>query len=403
MIGSNNSRTKYRSEKEYREDNSRRKRFNRGRSQNSDADTSQSEDSRGHGRGNRAYAVRSSHQDKHTETETELLSKRRVATAAKNLANAKRQLAEAEERVSQMMAHTKSDKMERVQSRRNRRSLSPPDCPRTPPEEGLGSIDLAMGEESSADEESTENSSPGARSHMLIAAANEQGIKAKPRANVCNITSTTSDLLVDSGSTYHVEPTVQPVVLHAKTNCNDQVSVAGIDGNPMEVSHTGTVPTLGKFYVVPGAEVPLVSVGELCNTGHKLVFEGKSVVITHRNKPTVQGHINDNNHFVLDRSTWSDMQSTVPKYDNNHTEHNDASRSNRSYRGAVDTMFTSEQRRRAEQVRLLHNTHAHLSDKTLINALTFGTITGTSLTAKDVITAREILGPCTFCIAGKTT
>ena len=66
-------------------------------------------------------------------------------------------------------------------------------------------------------------------------------------------------------------------------------------------------------------------------------------------------------------------------------------------------MFTSEQRRRAEQVRLLHNTHAHLSDKTLINALTFGTITGTSLTAKDVITAREILGPCTSCIAGKTT
>jgi hypothetical protein len=129
-----------------------------------------------------------------------------------------------------------------------------------------------MGEESSADEESTENSSPSARSHMLIAAANEQGIKAKPRANVCNITSTTSDLLVDSGSTYHVEPTVQPVVLHAKTNCNDQVSVAGIDGNPMEVSHTGTVPTLGKFYVMPGAEIPLVSVGELCKTGHKLVF-----------------------------------------------------------------------------------------------------------------------------------
>ena len=74
----------------------------------------------------------------------------------------------------------------------------------------------------------------------------------------------------------------QPVVVHTKTNCNNQVSVAEIDGNAMEVSHTGIVPMLGNFYVVPGAEVPLVSVGELCNTGHKLAFEGKSMVITHR-------------------------------------------------------------------------------------------------------------------------
>ena len=109
ITGSDNSRTKYRSGKysRDREDNSRRERFNRSRSQNSDADTSRSEDSRGKARGNRAYAVRNTHQDKHNETESKLLSKRRaVAAAAKQLADTEKQLAEVVKIATLMSTHS---------------------------------------------------------------------------------------------------------------------------------------------------------------------------------------------------------------------------------------------------------------------------------------------------------
>ena len=69
--------------------------------------------------------------------------------------------------------------------------------------------------------------------------------------------------------------------------------------------------------MVPGAEVT-----QLCwaavlvlhrYTGQKIVLEGNSVVITHLDKPIVQGHINGTDYFILDRATGL-VQSTRTHY-----------------------------------------------------------------------------------------
>jgi hypothetical protein len=66
-------------------------------------------------------------------------------------------------------------------------------------------------------------------------------------------------------------------------------------------------------------------------------------------------------------------------------------------------LFTKDQRTRADQVRILHNSMSHPSDQTLIRALSNGVILGTALTATDVANHRTIYGPCLACIAGKAT
>ena len=76
--------------------------------------------------------------------------------------------------------------------------------------------------------------------------------------------------------------------------------------------------------------------------------------------------------------------------------------SHKVYNGKEGIPLSSEQKKRAGDVRILHAAMYHISDKKLCDALTFGTIVGTSLTARDVKNAQRLFGPCLACKAGKT-
>ena len=67
-----------------------------------------------------------------------------------------------------------------------------------------------------------------------------------------------------------------------------------------------------------------------------------------------------------------------------------------------EVILSKEQVRRANTARHLHICLGHPSDERLIESLTNGVITGTTLTAQDVKHAALLLGDCVACAVGKT-
>ena len=198
------------------------------------------------------------------------------------------------------------------------------------------------------------------------------------------------EIIVDSGATYHVEQSVDEVDEYARDNRHNEVSMTGIDGLGMRVTHLGTLPQVGKFLVVPNSDAVLLSVAELCKAGNTCTFDNTGVTIAHPGRESVYGKLNDSNHYVVNRSALKKLRGEV-----------DDAKAYPTNVVAEEMLYTEEQRERARQVILLHVYSGHPSDESLINALSNGVLTGTTLTAQDVRNARAIFGSCTNCMAGK--
>jgi hypothetical protein len=198
------------------------------------------------------------------------------------------------------------------------------------------------------------------------------------------------EIIVDSGATYHVEQSLDEVDEFARDNRHNEVSMTGIDGLGMRVTHLGTLPQVGKFLVVPNSDAVLLSVAELCKAGNTCTFDNTGVTIAHPGRESVYGKLNDSNHYVVNRSAIKKLRGEV-----------DDAKAYPTNVVAEEVLYTEEQRERARQVILLHVYSGHPSDESLINALSNGVLTGTTLTAQDVRNARAIFGSCTNCMAGK--
>ncbi len=229
-------------------------------------------------------------------------------------------------------------------------------------------------------------------------------------------------------------------------NSNRSVGLNGINGDTasLAVTHTGTHPVLGKFFVSPGADADLVSVAELMKNGFRVALEDDYMVIDSPNRSTARAYINSANHYAMDRDVFQALSTpnvsvtVLPTYMAETTTAAAVSRrpvrrlsprlvrrqhvrtatqratapltaspvtaptATASSTAAVAEMFTPEQRRRAAEVRHLHNVCGHPSDKTLTNALLNGLILGTPLTPRDVAAYRALFR-CPACVAGKTT
>ena len=182
------------------------------------------------------------------------------------------------------------------------------------------------------------------------------------------------EIIVDSGATYHVEQSVDEVDEFARDNSHNEVSMTGIDGLDMRVTHLGTLPKVGKFLVVPNSDAVLLSVAELCKAGNTCTFDNTGVTIAHPGRGSVYGRLNDLNHYVISRAALKKLREGV----------DDARAYPTSVYVADEMLYTEEQRERARQVILLHVYSDHPSDESLINALSNGVLTGTTLTAQDV-------------------
>jgi hypothetical protein len=197
-------------------------------------------------------------------------------------------------------------------------------------------------------------------------------------------------ILVDSGTSVHIERNLDRVKQYVVPNRNPSIRVRGIDATSLlRVTHTGFIPNLGVVYVVPDCDEDLLSVPQLRSLGHSVIFEPRCAFIKMKDGRQVACGQHQSGLVAVTREG---IYNCVPPGVAYVTK-----------RMHVATRFTAEQQKRAEQVKVLHNALDHPSDEKLIDCLNYGVITGTHLTARDVVSHREIHGPCLACLAGKST
>jgi hypothetical protein len=213
------------------------------------------------------------------------------------------------------------------------------------------------------------------------------GHKSEPRPNAKRGYNPDDDLMIiDSGSTYHIERSTEHVSRWVRPNYNPNIRIIGVDqSTSLTVTHIGNIPNVGKVYVVPDSAENLISVRELTRVGHSIAFRDGLVSITRKNGDIVEGQVDSSGLYsVPRRDIYGQRVKAMPAI------------------AEKDYKYTTEQRKRAEEVRNLHNCMNHISDNKLIDCLNFGIIVGTHLTASDVRAYRDIHGPCLACAAGTT-
>eukprot|EP01034_Spumella_vulgaris_P022707 gene22707-28860_t len=132
----------------------------------------------------------------------------------------------------------------------------------------------------------------------------------KPSGYMLSVTRSTQraedTVLIDSCASVHIERTVEHVEQFAKNNSDLALTVSGLDGVEMEVTHSGYCPSVGKFLVVPTADATLISVAELTRHGCSLQFDAdRSLTITAPSGQTLTGRPNDQNHYAVSRSEYN--------------------------------------------------------------------------------------------------
>jgi hypothetical protein len=247
-------------------------------------------------------------------------------------------------------------------------------------------------------------------------------------------------LVLDTGATVSVETSAAHLPHYRRTPGRDMVMMAA-NGLPMLVDEVGEVSGVGTVAIVRGASDSILSVPQLTKNGCRVTFDGTKAVIA---SPHADGYVvaymgGENDHYLLRRShlyrlvaqhgalrvsdlfapangegrkqaakiaalTTHEMSEENGEADAPAPSHHDFGA---DVHGALTVpgatrSFTPEQMLRAMQVRDIHCAMAHPSDYALSNALRHALIAGTRLTDRDVANARDLLGPCLACAAGKT-
>ncbi len=238
-------------------------------------------------------------------------------------------------------------------------------------------------------------------------------------------------LLIDSCCGISIIKLLRNAPKDAKPNFDKAVTVVGLDHNsPLPVTHTGYMPNVGDYRVVPGAGAELISLVQLRKHGYQVTSNnepgrtdlsikspmGFAIDVHFNEEGLLETTRKDFRYLVcgesFDRSTpqgavtsSKDPYRPAPElsYLSRNAKGRNEARERRIAPNVRDKQTTAQQRSIAEKVRILHNSMCHPSDETLINLLRNNSISGIGVTAKDIAASRAIIGPCLACIAGKTT
>jgi hypothetical protein len=257
-------------------------------------------------------------------------------------------------------------------------------------------------------------------------------------------------LVLDTGATVSVENSPQNIRQYRRTPGRGMVMTAA-NGSTMCVDQVGEVRGIGTVAIVRDASDSILSVPQLAKQGCKVTFDHQRALIQSPScrTPIEARMAGENDHYLLDRSDLAKLTAeplarkvsdplpranrkggavstfavhTSERTGRGETERTAVAQGNalgehleeETVGPAVDEVdaadepsgpareLSPEQFLRARQVRDLHCVLGHPSDLALKNALRNGLIAGTRLTERDVDHARQSLGPCIACAAGKT-
>ncbi|KAJ1425437.1 hypothetical protein B484DRAFT_464524 [Ochromonadaceae sp. CCMP2298] len=215
-------------------------------------------------------------------------------------------------------------------------------------------------------------------------------------------------ICVDSGSGVHLDRKLRPdTVDSAVPNYDKCLTIKGIDGRSLKVTHHGYIPGRGLFVVCHQAAADLLSVTELEREGHEVKFKDGTVHITDSKGTQIMGYRAKDHLLYVMRTDIQTLRTTRPKRairgrPNKHwnvTGSDDIEDNVTTI--AQQLLYTPQEQERARDVINIHESQ-HLGDISLCHALRHGSILGTPFTPRDVSNARAIYGPCLGCISGKS-
>ena len=236
-------------------------------------------------------------------------------------------------------------------------------------------------------------------------------------------------LLVDSGAGVHIEKSVNALRGFTK-RLKPRLKLSQADGSKLHVTCEGKIDCLGWVAVCPGISECLVSVPQLTNMGYDVLFLSDKVIITCKTTgESVEGIKSPRDSYMITRSALRSLQEKVSMVmavtntvttteqgniegQENSDSEGEASEENSSEESDDDSVpdligsssdeLSSEEVRRANELRYMHNCIGHPSDDMLSHMLDKNLIPGITLNHRDVANANKLLGPCLICQAGKS-
>ncbi|KAJ1404653.1 hypothetical protein B484DRAFT_437097, partial [Ochromonadaceae sp. CCMP2298] len=121
-------------------------------------------------------------------------------------------------------------------------------------------------------------------------------------------------ICVDSGSGVHLDRKLRPdTVDSAVPNYDKRLTIKGIDGRSLKVTHHGYIPGRGLFVVCPQAAADLLSVTELDREGHEVKFKDGTVHITDSKGTQIMGYRAKDHLLYVMRTDIQTLRTTRPK------------------------------------------------------------------------------------------
>jgi hypothetical protein len=121
-------------------------------------------------------------------------------------------------------------------------------------------------------------------------------------------------ICVDSGSGVHLDRKLRPdTVDSAVPNYDKRLTIKGIDGRSLKVTHHGYIPGRGLFVVCPQAAADLLSVTELDREGHEVKFKNGTVHITDSKGTQIMGYRAKDHLLYVMRTDIQTLGTTRPK------------------------------------------------------------------------------------------
>jgi hypothetical protein len=204
-----------------------------------------------------------------------------------------------------------------------------------------------------------------------------------------NNATTTGKIIFDTGATINIMRSTQDV--HDIRIVDTPITT--IDGTKTRKVKQGEHQRFGKSLIMEESQFTLLSPKCIMDKGvYRMTWSGdnKTFTLTNRSDPSdeISLGLDASGHYTSTVFTVSEYPTTYSDKTTDHEENNE--------------LKSTADRKRAEKLRLLHNTLGHPYDGYLKEMLKYGAFQDWNLQPQDVDNCNTILGPCEPCILGKS-
>ena len=193
---------------------------------------------------------------------------------------------------------------------------------------------------------------------------------------------------IDSACSMHL--VTEPTMLTDRRRVRGMVVKRIVKGQTTPITEKGNLGELGSAYVVPGGGKNLISVGQLTADGYEVTFRGDTYQITDSNGDVYAKANKDKKGMYVYDMAIGGMRIKSKIASDGPAEEEAQVGELTEIDPATQEVLTSDDRKRAMELRAFHRTLGHPSDSVLAAAIRAGTYSEKLFTARDVANAERL-------------